>query len=177
MIHGKSDDMINYRHAEQLFELISTRKLLISPPTMLHNTNLMNDAWLPHDKKLGDCFCENAKWKIWELFVFIAFFWHVLCFFFEDMNYLVMPATHFFSLPDYIFQDLRTVVGEPTGIAWLMLMQLFLWIFGVLNTKQINTTNGTRGEIHLQDCLKELDAIPVCLSCDADLWMWHWFLC
>ena len=66
MIHGKSDDMINYRHAEQLFELISTRKLLISPPTMLHNTNLMN-----------------------------------------DMNYLVMPATHFFSLPDYIFQDLR----------------------------------------------------------------------
>lgn len=44
MIHGKSDDMINYRHAEQLFELISTRKLLISPPAMLHNTNLMNDA-------------------------------------------------------------------------------------------------------------------------------------
>lgn len=66
LIHGKADDMISYRHAEQLFELIATRKLLVSPPSMMHNTNLMN-----------------------------------------DMNYLVMPATHFFSLPDYIFQDLR----------------------------------------------------------------------
>jgi hypothetical protein len=27
------------------------------------------------------------------------------------MNYLVMPATHFFSLPDYIFQDLRPGMG------------------------------------------------------------------
>ena len=25
----------------------------------------------------------------------------------NDMNYLVMPATHFFSLPDYVFHDLR----------------------------------------------------------------------
>lgn len=58
MIHGKSDDMINYRHAEQLFELISTRKLLISPPAMLHNTNLMNDAC--HGTSLGDFF----PWKM-----------------------------------------------------------------------------------------------------------------
>ncbi|CAJ1378671.1 unnamed protein product [Effrenium voratum] len=66
IIHGKSDDMIAYRHAESLFDRISTRKLLVSPPNMAHNTNLMN-----------------------------------------DLSFLVMPATHFFSLPDYIFQDLR----------------------------------------------------------------------
>ena len=76
--------------------------------------------------------CRTKNWgRSWvkmpsekfESFLFsFAFFWHVLCFFFEDMNYLVMPATHFFSLPDYIFQDLRTVVGGRTGIAWLMLM-------------------------------------------------------
>lgn len=39
-IHGKLDDMISYRHAEQLLELVSTRKLLVSPQQMLHNTTL-----------------------------------------------------------------------------------------------------------------------------------------
>jgi len=51
LIHGKADDMISYRHAEQLFELIATRKLLVSPPSMMHNTNLMNDAWRKAMKK------------------------------------------------------------------------------------------------------------------------------
>ena len=66
LIHGKADDMIAFRHAEKLYNAISSRKLLVSPAKMSHNTNLMN-----------------------------------------DMNDLVMPATHFFSLPDYVFQDLR----------------------------------------------------------------------
>ena len=66
LIHGRADDMIAFRHAEKLYAAISSRKLLISPPGMSHNTNLMN-----------------------------------------DMNLLVLPATQFFSLPDYVFHDLR----------------------------------------------------------------------
>ena len=66
LIHGKADDMIAFRHAEMLYSAIPSRKLLVSPTSLSHNTNLMN-----------------------------------------DMNYLVLPATHFFSLPDYVFHDMR----------------------------------------------------------------------
>mmetsp|Transcript_25955 Transcript_25955/g.60169 ORF Transcript_25955/g.60169 Transcript_25955/m.60169 type:complete len:425 (-) Transcript_25955:95-1369(-) len=66
VIHGKADSMIDFSHTEKLYTEIPTRKLLVSPVAMTHNTNLMN-----------------------------------------DVNYLVLPATSFFSLPDYAFQDLK----------------------------------------------------------------------
>jgi len=66
LIHGKADNMIGFHHAELLYTAISTRKLLVSPSALSHNTNLMN-----------------------------------------DVSYLILPATHFFSLPDYVFHDLQ----------------------------------------------------------------------
>ena len=63
---AKADNMIGFHHAELLYTAISTRKLLVSPSALSHNTNLMN-----------------------------------------DVSYLILPATHFFSLPDYVFHDLQ----------------------------------------------------------------------
>lgn len=44
IIHGQRDEMINHSHGERLYELLRSRKRLVSPEDMEHNTNLMNDA-------------------------------------------------------------------------------------------------------------------------------------
>lgn len=41
VIHGQRDELIAFRHSEALFALIRSRKLLVSPPSMEHNTNLL----------------------------------------------------------------------------------------------------------------------------------------
>lgn len=43
IIHGQRDELISCRHGESLYELLRARKLLISPPEMEHNTNLLTD--------------------------------------------------------------------------------------------------------------------------------------
>lgn len=43
IIHGQRDEMINHKHGEKLYELLRSRKRLVSPEDMEHNTNLMND--------------------------------------------------------------------------------------------------------------------------------------
>lgn len=44
IIHGQRDAMIPPRHSIQLDKLINTRKLLVMPPNMEHNTNLLRDV-------------------------------------------------------------------------------------------------------------------------------------
>lgn len=78
LIHGKADSMIGFHHAELLYAAISTRKLLVSPAALSHNTNLMN-----------------------------------------DVSYLILPATHFFSLPDYVFHDLQAKLS----FSWVSLQR------------------------------------------------------
>lgn len=41
IIHGKRDALIPCHHGEQLYELCKSRKLLVSPADMEHNTNLL----------------------------------------------------------------------------------------------------------------------------------------
>mmetsp|Transcript_43587 Transcript_43587/g.102743 ORF Transcript_43587/g.102743 Transcript_43587/m.102743 type:complete len:672 (-) Transcript_43587:96-2111(-) len=43
IIHGQRDELISCRHGEVLYELLTSRKLLISPPEMEHNTNLLTN--------------------------------------------------------------------------------------------------------------------------------------
>jgi len=43
IIHGQRDELISCRHGEALYELCRSRKLLISPPEMEHNTNLLTN--------------------------------------------------------------------------------------------------------------------------------------
>lgn len=44
VVHGKKDALINFRHGEQIFELCRSRKLLVCPKEMEHNTNLLTDV-------------------------------------------------------------------------------------------------------------------------------------
>jgi len=43
IIHGQRDELIACRHGETLYELLRSRKLLVSPPEMEHNTNLLTN--------------------------------------------------------------------------------------------------------------------------------------
>lgn len=43
IIHGQRDELIACRHGESIYELLRARKLLISPPEMEHNTNLLTN--------------------------------------------------------------------------------------------------------------------------------------
>jgi len=43
IIHGQRDELIACRHGESIYELLRPRKLLISPPDMEHNTNLLTN--------------------------------------------------------------------------------------------------------------------------------------
>lgn len=43
IIHGQRDELISCRHGEQLYEALRSRKLLVSPPDMEHNTNLLTN--------------------------------------------------------------------------------------------------------------------------------------
>lgn len=43
IIHGQRDELISCRHGESIYELLRPRKLLISPPEMEHNTNLLTN--------------------------------------------------------------------------------------------------------------------------------------
>lgn len=65
VIHGQSDELVPYRHSEELWKRLTCRKLLISPPAMEHNKNLLS-----------------------------------------DMEIFILPMFHFFSIPDYIFENM-----------------------------------------------------------------------
>jgi len=43
IIHGQRDELISCRHGESLYELLRSRKQLVSPPEMQHNTNLLTN--------------------------------------------------------------------------------------------------------------------------------------
>jgi len=43
IVHGQRDQMVSVRQSKVLFELLPTRKLLITPTSMEHNTNLLHD--------------------------------------------------------------------------------------------------------------------------------------
>lgn len=66
IIHGKRDRLIPTNHGEKLYELCRTRKLLVCPTEMEHNTNL-----------------------------------------FSNLSFFVLPMLHFFSLPDYAFEEIK----------------------------------------------------------------------
>lgn len=65
IIHGQKDSIVSVEHGRQLFALLKSRKLLVLPPDMEHNSNLL-----------------------------------------FNIQYFILPMFQFFSLPDYIFQDL-----------------------------------------------------------------------
>lgn len=44
-VHGMRDDIVPYRHGAQLYALFNGRAMLISPPNMGHNSNLLGDEW------------------------------------------------------------------------------------------------------------------------------------
>eukprot|EP00747_Dinoflagellata_sp_TGD_P166992 gnl/TRDRNA2_/TRDRNA2_190648_c0_seq1.p1 gnl/TRDRNA2_/TRDRNA2_190648_c0~~gnl/TRDRNA2_/TRDRNA2_190648_c0_seq1.p1 ORF type:complete len:372 (-),score=53.23 gnl/TRDRNA2_/TRDRNA2_190648_c0_seq1:134-1249(-) len=44
VVHGQKDATVPVRHGVELFELVNTRKLLVSPESMEHNTNLLSDV-------------------------------------------------------------------------------------------------------------------------------------
>lgn len=43
IIHGQRDELITCRHGESLFKILTCRKMLVSPPEMEHNTNLLTN--------------------------------------------------------------------------------------------------------------------------------------
>mmetsp|Transcript_100269 Transcript_100269/g.189082 ORF Transcript_100269/g.189082 Transcript_100269/m.189082 type:complete len:778 (+) Transcript_100269:144-2477(+) len=43
IIHGQRDELIACRHGESIYELLRARKMLVSPPDMEHNTNLLTN--------------------------------------------------------------------------------------------------------------------------------------
>jgi hypothetical protein len=43
IIHGQRDELIACKHGESIYELITTRKIFVSPPDMEHNTNLLTN--------------------------------------------------------------------------------------------------------------------------------------
>lgn len=66
IVHGQRDSTIAPHHGQQLYQLLKSRKFLVMPPDMEHNSNLLN-----------------------------------------NLQYFILPMFHFFSLPDYIFQDIE----------------------------------------------------------------------
>lgn len=45
IVHGQQDAVIPCRHGEELFELILSRKALVLPADLDHNTSLLKDEW------------------------------------------------------------------------------------------------------------------------------------
>lgn len=41
IIHGKRDRLVGYHHGDSLYKMLKTRKLMVSPDEMEHNTNLL----------------------------------------------------------------------------------------------------------------------------------------
>uniref|UniRef100_A0A7S4V3U6 Serine aminopeptidase S33 domain-containing protein n=1 Tax=Alexandrium monilatum TaxID=311494 RepID=A0A7S4V3U6_9DINO len=70
IIHGQRDELISFRHSEALFKLLTCRKLLVSPPDMEHNTNLLTNLQifvLPMFQffALPDYVFQNMKVPAW----------------------------------------------------------------------------------------------------------------
>eukprot|EP00931_Biecheleriopsis_adriatica_P061854 TRINITY_DN37212_c0_g1_i1.p1 TRINITY_DN37212_c0_g1~~TRINITY_DN37212_c0_g1_i1.p1 ORF type:complete len:440 (-),score=82.98 TRINITY_DN37212_c0_g1_i1:12-1331(-) len=66
VIHGQKDGIVPVAHGRAMFDLFRSRKLLVLPPDMEHNSNLL-----------------------------------------FNIQYFILPMFQFFSLPDYVFQDLE----------------------------------------------------------------------
>jgi len=66
IIHGQKDRIVQVSHGQNLYKILKSRKLLVLPPDMEHNSNLL-----------------------------------------FNVRYFILPMFQFFSLPDYVFQDLE----------------------------------------------------------------------
>eukprot|EP00929_Paragymnodinium_shiwhaense_P002316 TRINITY_DN102542_c0_g1_i1.p1 TRINITY_DN102542_c0_g1~~TRINITY_DN102542_c0_g1_i1.p1 ORF type:complete len:476 (-),score=87.27 TRINITY_DN102542_c0_g1_i1:37-1464(-) len=65
IIHGKKDSLVPVSHGKRIYDVISAKKMLVSPTGMSHNTSLL-----------------------------------------AHVGTFVLPMTHFFSVPDYTFEDI-----------------------------------------------------------------------
>merc|ERR1719291_395101 len=70
IIHGQRDNLISCRHGEAIYKRLRGRKLLVSPPDMEHNTNLLSDvrlfvAPMFHFFALPDYACEDMRVPAW----------------------------------------------------------------------------------------------------------------
>lgn len=82
IIHGQQDSLIPPEHSRKIYTSVPTRKMMVSPLEMSHNTPLL-----------------------------------------QNVGMFVLPMTHFFSLPDYTFEDIEipfwvfpaSMVAEPVG--------------------------------------------------------------
>lgn len=66
IIHGQQDALIPPEHSRKIYASVPTRKMMVSPLEMSHNTPLL-----------------------------------------QNVGMFVLPMTHFFSLPDYTFEDIE----------------------------------------------------------------------
>ena len=57
-IHGASDSLIPVEHSKTLFGLCRSRKLLVTPPKMDHNSSMFSDP------PLGPHFVHSSLWSI-----------------------------------------------------------------------------------------------------------------
>mmetsp|Transcript_60702 Transcript_60702/g.141452 ORF Transcript_60702/g.141452 Transcript_60702/m.141452 type:complete len:458 (+) Transcript_60702:199-1572(+) len=85
LVHGKKDSVVPWQHGKALFDACRSRKKLVAPESMHHNSNLISDAsylvlpmlqffclpdydfndvkvpeWAFHNRHLADRFCESA---------------------------------------------------------------------------------------------------------------------
>jgi len=66
IIHGMKDGLVPMEHGRKLYSVITSRRMLVTPTTMSHNTSLL-----------------------------------------KDVGTFILPMTHFFSLPDYAFEEIE----------------------------------------------------------------------
>jgi len=65
IIHGMQDGLVPMEHGRKLYAAITSRRMLVTPTNMSHNTSLL-----------------------------------------KDVGTFILPMTHFFSLPDYTFEEI-----------------------------------------------------------------------
>jgi hypothetical protein len=66
IVHGAQDGLVPTDHGRAIYRAISSRRMLVTPEHMSHNTSLL-----------------------------------------KDVGTFILPMTHFFSLPDYTFEDIE----------------------------------------------------------------------
>jgi len=78
IIHGMQDALVPPEHGRKIYSSIKSRRMLVTPNNMSHNTSLL-----------------------------------------KDVATFILPMTHFFSLPDYTFEELQVPpwVYPPTAEA------------------------------------------------------------
>mmetsp|Transcript_20474 Transcript_20474/g.36771 ORF Transcript_20474/g.36771 Transcript_20474/m.36771 type:complete len:468 (+) Transcript_20474:102-1505(+) len=66
IIHGMQDGLVPPEHGRRIYAAITSRRMLVTPTNMSHNTSLL-----------------------------------------KDVGTFILPMTHFFSLPDYTFEEIE----------------------------------------------------------------------